>query len=121
MTIVDRIKQKCKESGRSLSNLEAECGLGHATIRRWNDNSPAVEKAQEVANLLKVSLDWLITGKEAEELTPEEQQLVDYYRRTNPTGKSLTIQTAKANSEALPADPELKEEHPAGVSASAIG
>lgn len=118
MTIVDRIKLKCKENGKSLSSIEAECGLGHATIRRWNENSPAIEKAQDVANLLQVSLDWLITGKESGDLTEEEQQLVDTFRGCSSTGKLLIQEHAESIRKTLPAEPEDQN---AGVSTSAIG
>lgn len=98
MSIVERIKQKCTEKGININTLENNCGLGHATIRRWDNNSPAVEKVEIVANLLEVSLDWLITGKEAADLTPEEQQLVDYYRRADERGKRTILRTAESES-----------------------
>ncbi len=121
MSIVARIKTRCKSLGTSMNALEKELGMGNGSIRLWDNKDPGSKKVLAVAQRLEVSLDWLLTGKEAGELTPEEQKLVDYYRNTNPTGQSLTMQTAKANSEALPAEPEQKKEHPAGVSTSATG
>ncbi len=121
MQIVDRIKSKCKEEKTTIAALERELGFGNGTIRMWDTKTPGADKVIIMANRLGCSLDWLLTGKEAGELTPEEQKLVDYYRNTNPTGQSLTMQTAKANSEALPAEPEQRKEHPAGVSTSATG
>lgn len=106
MGILDRIKLKCAENNQSISFVENECGLGHGTIRRWNNNSPAVDKAKIVADFLQVSFEWLVTGKEAAELTPEEQELVDLYRRSNVTGKKLILNNAKSTSETLPAELE---------------
>ena len=104
MGIVDRIKLKCTENGKSISFVEKECGLGHGTIRRWNENSPAVDKAKVVADFLQVSFEWLVTGKEAADLTPEEQQLVELYRSSSATGRKLILNNAKTTSESLPAE-----------------
>lgn len=96
MTILDRIKQKCSENNKSISSLENESTLGHGTIRRWNDKIPSVDKVQIVANMLNVSIDWLVTGKEPEELTPEERNLVNLYRTADERGKRVIIRNAKA-------------------------
>lgn len=104
MDIVERIKQKSAEKGTNIANLEKELGIGNGVIRRWNDRNPGAMHMLKVAERLNVSVDWILTGKEAGDLTPEEQQLVDYYRNTNSIGQGLTMQTAKANSEALPAE-----------------
>lgn len=113
MAIVDRIKQRCKEMNTSMNALEKELGLGNGTIRLWDVKDPGSSKVILVANRLGCSLDWILTGKEAAELTPEEQELVDLYRRSNVTGKKLILNNAKTTSETLPA--ELKS------SASQIG
>lgn len=96
MTILDRIKQKCNENNRSISSLENESTLGHGTIRRWDSKTPSVDKVQIVADMLHVSIDWLVTGKEANELLPDEKRLVDLYRSTDDRGKRAIIRTAEA-------------------------
>ncbi len=96
MTILDRIKQKCSENNKSISSLENESILGHGTIRRWNDKMPSVDKVQIVADMLDVSIDWLVTGKEPDELTPEERNLVNLYRAADERGKRAIIRTAEA-------------------------
>ena len=101
MGIVDRIKGKFAENGKSISAIEKECGLGHGTIRRWNENSPAVDKAKIVADFLQVSLEWLVTGKEPGNLTPEEQKLVDLYRTADARGKRSIMRSAEAESAEL--------------------
>ena len=106
MGIVDRVKEKGAEINESISSIEKKCGLGHGTIRRWNDNSPAVDKAKLVADYLQVSLEWLVTGKEAGELSPEEQQLVDYYKNSNSIGQKIILDNARTISEQLPAELE---------------
>lgn len=104
MAIVERIKQKCKEMNTSMNALEKELGFGNGTIRLWDVKEPGSSKVILVAERLGLSLDWLLTGKEAAELSPDEQQLVDYYRNTNYTGRLATMGTAKMNSELMPTE-----------------
>lgn len=95
MTITERLKMKCKEKGTSFNALEKELGLGNGTIRRWDEKVPGVDKAQLVANRLEISLEWLVTGKNGSDLTPEEQQLVDLYRQADERGKRSILRTAQ--------------------------
>lgn len=101
MDIVDRIKQRCKEMNTSMNALEKELGLGNGTIRLWNKKDPGSSKVILIARRLDCSLDWILTGKEANELTPEEQQLVDYYRNADDRGKRSIMRNAKAESTEL--------------------
>lgn len=96
MTILDRIKQKCSENNKSISSLENESILGHGTIRRWDEKMPSVDKVQIVADMLNVSIDWLVTGKEPDELTLEERKLIDLYRSADDRGKRTIFRTAEA-------------------------
>ena len=95
MGIVERIKEKCAEKSTNINVLEKECELGHGTIRRWTNNSPSVDKLEKVANILRVSLDWLITGKESETLTPDEERLVELYRKADERGKRRILRDAE--------------------------
>lgn len=80
MGIVDRIQQKVKEKGLNIKTLEKEVGIGNGTIRRWDERSPQCDKLSLVANYLNISLDWLVFGKEKENLTEDEEQILDAYR-----------------------------------------
>ena len=99
MGIVERIKEKATEKNKSIRAIEAECGLSIATIGRWNRNLPTIEKVEKVANLLQVSLDWLITGKEPEELTQDEKHIIDLYRAADERGKRHIEQCAQAEAQ----------------------
>lgn len=111
MTIVERIKQKCKEKNTSMNALEKELGLGNGTIRLWDTKEPGSGKVIAVAKRLDCSLDWILTGKEAPDLSPEEQKLVEYYRSMDDTGKRILMNDAAG----------IANSNPAGVSASKIG
>lgn len=95
MTIVERIKKKCKEKGTSMNALEKELGFGNGSIRLWDKKEPGSQKVILVAERLDLSLDWLLTGKESGNLTPEEQILVDTYRQADDRGKKNIMATVE--------------------------
>ncbi len=101
MTIVERIKMRCKEKGTSMNALEKELGFGNGSIRLWDKKEPGSQKVILVAERLDLSLDWLLTGKESGDLTSEEQQLIDYYRKADDRGKRSILRTAESESTEL--------------------
>ena len=80
MGIYERIQEKTTEKGISIKKLEQEVGIGNGIIKRWNTSSPQCNKILLVANYLQVSLDWLVTGKNSEELTENEKEMLKNYR-----------------------------------------
>lgn len=102
MTLVDRIKIICKEKNTSMNALEGELGFGNGTLRRWDERTPGADRLLILANRLEVSVDWLLTGKESNELTPDELKLVELYRNTNEIGQPLTMKHAEDVQKALP-------------------
>lgn len=96
MSLVERIKLKCKENHTSMNALEGELGFGNGTLRRWDERTPGADRLLILANRLNTSVDWLLTGKAPEELTPEERQLVNLYRAADERGKRAIIRTAEA-------------------------
>ena len=101
MTLFERITQKCKEEGLTIKALEEKAGFSNATIRKWETQKPSYDKVVKIADCLNVSLNWLIMGKEAGELTAEEQKLVDCYRRADDRGKRSIMRTAESESTEL--------------------
>lgn len=96
MELIERIESICKQKGYSIMRLEKESGLSNGQIRKWRTQKPSYDKVASVANSLNVTIDWLITGKAPEELTPEERQLVNLYRAADERGKRTIIRTAEA-------------------------
>lgn len=62
MSIVDRLQAIVKERGTTFKQLERDVGLGNGTIRRWEEQSPRLDKLTKVADYLQVSLDFLVYG-----------------------------------------------------------
>lgn len=96
MTLVERIKLKCKENHTSMNALEGELGFGNGTLRRWDERTPGADRLLTLANRLNTSVDWLLTGKDPENLTPEEKRLIELYRSADERGKRTIIRTAEA-------------------------
>ena len=67
MSIVNRLQAIVKERGTTFKQLERETGLGNGTIRRWEEQSPRLDKLTKVADYLQVSLDYLVYGKSSSE------------------------------------------------------
>jgi hypothetical protein len=84
-----------------MGALEKELGLANGSIRRWDDKTPGADKILKIANRLDISIDYLLTGKDGKDLTPEEQKLVDYYRKADDRGKRNILRTAEQESQEL--------------------
>lgn len=95
MSLYERMKRVCNEKGTNFKRLEQELGFGNGTLRKWENQNPSYDKVVAVANKLNVSLNWLILGKESEDLTPEEQQLIDLYRQADERGKRSIMRLAQ--------------------------
>lgn len=63
MPIVERLQLIVKERGTNFKQLEEECGIGNGVIRRWNEQSPRLDRLVKVADYLNASLDYLVYGK----------------------------------------------------------
>ena len=104
MEIVERIKELCRQKGTTMGTLEKELGLGNGSIRRWDEKTPGADKILLIADRLEVSTDWLLTGKNITEMTPDELKLVELYRNTNEIGQPLTMKHAEDVQKDLPRD-----------------
>ena len=60
MTVVDRIKEISKKHGWNLKTTAAKAGLGENTIYGWKNFTPSSDKLQAVADVLNVSVDYLL-------------------------------------------------------------
>lgn len=61
--LVDRIRHLCKQSGLSLTKLEAILGFGNGTIGRWKSCNPTYESLKSVADYFAVSIEYLAEGE----------------------------------------------------------
>lgn len=91
MSLVDRIKLAAGENGLTLAAIEKKLGFGNSTIRKWDKNSPSLDKVTATANLLNVSVSWLATGitesSSCSALSKDDLDVLDKYRKLSDTDK----------------------------------
>jgi SOS-response transcriptional repressors len=88
MSLLDRIKIKAKEQGLTIPGIEEKLSFGKHSMYRWDTNSPSVDKVVSVANLLNVSVDYLITGNDLITTTTELQSLIQRYNNLSESDKN---------------------------------
>lgn len=71
MTTIERIKKISKERGWSLQKVAKKAGIGVNSIYRWNTKTPSTASLQAVADVLGVSVDYLL-GKDDKPSTSNE-------------------------------------------------
>ena len=62
MGLYEQIRDIAKSKGYSVNKLEKELGFARSSINKFNKNKPSVEKLQQIADLLEVSLDYLLSN-----------------------------------------------------------
>ena len=85
MTIIERILVTADSKGIKQSEIAQTVGKDKSIVTNWrkrNCNPPA-EYIPPIANLLGVSICWLLTGAEEESnpFTSNEKELLDNYRK----------------------------------------
>lgn len=67
-----------------------------------NGQIPNATTLYKLSQIFGISMEYLLTGKEPEDLTQDEKKLVDLYRNTNDIGQPLTMKHAEDIQQALP-------------------
>lgn len=108
--MVERIKQRCKELGVTIAQMERELGIGNGVVSKWGGSSkmPTYDRVVAVANYLGVSPDWIVYGTEDkaqnqqmsdDQLLAESYALID--RMANPQSLRKVMARALDKSEKL--------------------
>lgn len=81
--LIDNIEKIMKAKGISAYKLEKDTGIKQTTFQGWKRGSqPAADKIETLIQYLKVSADEIFgIEKKETELTPEEQELLNCFRR----------------------------------------
>ena len=82
LMIVRRIDSLRKEKNVSRQDVatSAKCSLQSFTNWSARGTIPPADVALRIAKYLGVSVEWLITGHEAEEMSADERRLLSMYR-----------------------------------------
>ena len=73
MNIVQRIKDRCSEMHITISSLPVS--FDTSIIYRWDKASPNTNKISEVADVLNVSVDWLLGKTDVKNAFEEFERL----------------------------------------------
>lgn len=60
MTLFERTKETAKKRGLSLLTVNDEANLGKNAIYKWKNSNPSLPAVQAVADVLGVSVDYLL-------------------------------------------------------------
>ncbi len=93
MGLYEKIKILADSQKISIRRLEEILGYGNGTIRRWEKQTPGVDKIQKVADYFDVSVDYLLgrtdkkryydlTEKDEKDIAKELEEMIDDLKST---------------------------------------
>lgn len=62
MGLYEQIKEVAKSKGYSINKLEKELGFARSSISKFNKNVPSMEKIKQIADILNVTTDYILSG-----------------------------------------------------------
>ncbi|CAH0419241.1 helix-turn-helix domain-containing protein [Periweissella ghanensis] len=74
MSLFERVKETAKKRSMTLLVLSAKAGLGEKTIYKWKTQVPKTETLQKVADVLGVSVDFLLGNTDDPTSTETKQK-----------------------------------------------
>ena len=110
LTVTERIDTRLAEFSLSRPDLAVKVGVAKNTFANWaaRETVPPSDVALKIADELRCSVRWLITGVEdkQEEFTIEEKNLIAKYRGLDERGR-FEIQTLLAAKASVIIDKEV--------------
>ncbi len=58
--LYEKVEAACKEQGVSIAKLEKDCGIGNATVRRWDKAFPRINTLKKVADYLNKPIEYFL-------------------------------------------------------------
>ena len=107
LCVKDRLLFICKYKGMKLKEFHIATGLAYRTAQSYLDGSrtPNAEGFFAICTQLRVNINWLLTGEGlpfldenttvAENLLPDEQELLTEYREATDASKQNILTIAK--------------------------
>lgn len=104
--MLERILYVLKEKNLSCNFVERSLGFGNGAIKRFDKNSPSIDKIIALSNFLNISIEWLVEGKgeiykndkdndvknnNLIELSPIEKNFIKIYRELDDDTQSKFI------------------------------
>lgn len=90
----ERLQEALKKRNISGNALCKKLGIDNKNYTNWNNNKiPRGETLKEIAEILEVSIDWLLEKDNAPK--PDEVQLLKNYRACDESGRETIISVAE--------------------------
>lgn len=104
MSLFSRIKETSKEQGLLLKEVADKIGTTAGNMTRWDTNRPSVDKVVSVAQILGVSVDYLVgltdekkpVPTDGNGLSDAQRELIRILPTLTPGEVSVLLATAKA-------------------------
>lgn len=102
-TVGQRLKAWRKENNLTMTDISAKTGLSTGGLSAYERDEKLIGSKTLLAlwNEYNIDIAWILTGKRENELSPEEQALVDHYRWADERGKRSIMRTAENESAEL--------------------
>ncbi|WP_125141657.1 helix-turn-helix domain-containing protein [Clostridium transplantifaecale] len=86
MDINKRMFEQMEQKNIKMSDLAKHLNINKTVVSSWKNRgtNPPAEYIVQICELLNMSIEFLITGKEYQGWSREEQNLIDAYRKATP-------------------------------------
>ncbi|MEQ4550781.1 helix-turn-helix transcriptional regulator [Weissella sp. GP1] len=92
MKPLDRVKELAKKRGWSLQKVAMEAGIGINSIYRWSSKTPSTNSLQAVADVLGVSVDYLLGNTDEMHSNKKDDMPVDLEEVLDKLGPTLRFE-----------------------------
>ena len=92
MTIFERTKEIAKKRGLSLQETAKSAGIGINSIYSWKDKKPSVDRIKAVADVLGVSVDYLLGNTDEMHSNKKDDMPVDLEEVLDKLGPTLRFE-----------------------------
>lgn len=95
--MVDFIRALCAENGMTIAQLERDLGLSKASIAKWDDSRPSVDKVQKVAAYFGMTVSDLLgetktpATADGDGLSDEDMEIVELLMQISPEDKQTVL------------------------------
>lgn len=99
MTLGDRIKERIAELGLSMAGVSEAMGRGESFVRdiiRQKSGSPSAANLAALANELKTTPEWLLTGKGPDDVSESAEVINIWSRIPDNQAKNAWLEMGKA-------------------------
>jgi len=117
-SVGQRLKAWRKEKGLTTTEISAKTGLSTGGLSAYERDEKLIGSKSLLALWKEYNIDiaWILTGKRENELTTNEQKLVNLYRSTNEIGQPLILKHAEDMQKALPRSDQRPEQDESSTS-----